>query len=130
VNTQNKASASTDTLMSALREPDRFLQETVAGARADWERCRSDLTHFAQREPETALLSALAAGYLLRMLPVAGMVRLSVRLALALVKPAALVYGGAKIWEKVRNDAQTGQITKAVSASRVRAAADAATAGE
>jgi len=91
--------------MSALREPDRFVQETVAAARTSLDRCRSDLSAYAQLEPEKALLSALAAGYVLRMLPVAGIVRLLVRLVLGLFKPAALVYGGAKVWEKVRNDA-------------------------
>ena len=67
------------------------------------DRCLSDVTAFARRQPEKALLSALAAGYVLRMLPLMGLARFFIRFALCLLKPAAFIYGGAKLWEKVQN---------------------------
>jgi hypothetical protein len=96
--------SSTETALEALREPDQFLQQTVHEARANVNRCLSDVTAFARREPEKALLSALAAGYVLRMLPVTGLARMFIRLALCLLKPAAFIYGGAKLLQKVQNN--------------------------
>ena len=86
---------------SALRDPDRFLVDSVGTARANLNRCISDAAEFARREPEKALGTAVAAGYLLRMLPVAGIISLIVRVALALVRPALVIYSGAKLWQKI-----------------------------
>jgi hypothetical protein len=83
-------------------QPDHFVQETVAGARAQMERCLKDVTSYAQRSPEKALLSALVGGYVLRMLPLTRILSGVLGLALGLLKPAALIYGSAKLWEKTR----------------------------
>ena len=85
-----------------LAQPDRFVQETVAAARAQMERCVTDVTSFAQRSPEKALLSALAGGYVLRMVPVTSILSGVIRLALVLLKPAVLIYGAAKLWQKTQ----------------------------
>jgi len=69
------------------------------------DRCMGDAVSYTQREPEKALLSALAAGYVLRLLPLAGIVKMFIRLSLALLKPAAFIYGGAKLWQKAQNGA-------------------------
>ena len=52
-----------------------------------------------RHSPGTAMLSALACGYLLRSLPVGAIVTAQVRLMLALVRPALFIYGTAKVYE-------------------------------
>jgi hypothetical protein len=59
-----------------------------------------DLTAYTQLYPEKALLWAVGGGYLLRMLPITGILGALIRLVLMLVKPAALIYGVAKVWQK------------------------------
>ena len=78
--------------------------ETVAEARAQIERCVTDISGYAQRSPEKALLSALACGYVLRMLRLTRILSGTIRLALRLLKPAALVYGATKLWQKSQED--------------------------
>jgi len=90
-----------------LAQPDRFVQETVAAARSQMERCLTDVTSYAQRSPEKALLSALAGGYVLRMLPVTRILAGAIRLVLVLLKPAALIYGAAKLWQKTQGVVQS-----------------------
>jgi len=89
----------------ALAQPDRFVQETLAAARAQVERGVTDVTRYARQSPEKALLSALAGGYILRMLPVRCILGGFVRLTLMLLKPAALIYGAAKLWQKTQEGA-------------------------
>jgi hypothetical protein len=89
----------------ALAQPDRFVQETLAAVRAHVERGVTDVTRYAQRSPEKALISALAGGYVLRMLPVTRILGGIVRLTLVLLKPAALIYGAAKLWQKTQGGA-------------------------
>lgn len=86
--------------MSAFADPDRFLKDTYESARTGVDRCVGEAADYAQREPAKALLSALAAGYVLRMLPVGGLVRMLISLLSLLVKPAVLCYGGAKLWKE------------------------------
>ncbi len=92
---------------SAIREPDiaqadRFAQETLSSARAHAERCLADVIDYARTSPEKALLSAVAGGYVLRMLPLTRILAALVGVALLLLKPAALIFGVAKLWQKVQ----------------------------
>lgn len=71
-----------------------------------WEKFRSraqdswdDVGARAQVQPHRALLSAVAVGYLLRLLPVTRIVGGVIGLMLTLLKPAAIVYGAAKLWQ-------------------------------
>jgi hypothetical protein len=45
---------------------------------------------------------AVAAGWLLTQLPVFGILGLVVRVALALLKPALVVFGGVKAWQLIQ----------------------------
>jgi hypothetical protein len=90
----------------ALREPDRFLEETVAAARENLERCVSEIRDCAQQQPEKALLGALATGCVLRVLPLSRLVRTCVRLGFAMLKPAVVIYGGAKLWQMLQDRGQ------------------------
>lgn len=102
MNPSQASSPATETAVSALRDPDRFLQGVATTARADFDRCLGDAAAFARKEPEKALLSALAVGYVLRILPITSIVRLFFRFVLALLKPAIFIYGGAKLWRTVQ----------------------------
>ena len=86
---------------AAFSEPDRYISQAVSDARAGIERSRKDLTAYAQLQPEKALLTAVAVGYALRVLPTTRILSGLVHLTLALLKPAALAYGAAKVWQKV-----------------------------
>ncbi len=87
-------------------QPDRFVQETFDSVRTQAERCLADVTRYARRSPENTILAAVAGGYVLRMLPLTRILGGVSRLALGLVKPAILIYGVAKLWNKaqVRED--------------------------
>ncbi len=81
-----------------------MLENTLSSARDQVDRCVDDVTSFARREPGKALLSALAGGYLLRMLPVTRILGVLLGLALVILKPAALIYGVATLWRKTRDE--------------------------
>lgn len=57
---------------------------------------------YIRREPDQAVLWALAAGYVLRMLPLAAILNGLVRLLLVTLRPAILIFGATKVWETVR----------------------------
>ena len=95
------ASSGEDTSTFTLPQPDRFVQECFAMARANMKHCHEEAAGYARQEPEKALLVALAAGYFLRILPVAAILSRILCFALALLKPATLLYGAAKLWYKV-----------------------------
>lgn len=59
----------------------------------------ADCESYVKRSPGNAMLTAFAAGYLFKMLPVEAIVAAQVRLALSLVRPALFVYGAAKAYE-------------------------------
>ena len=98
---QESEAGVTEKVMSALNEPDRFVQETVAAARTTFDRCVAEASDYIRTEPVKALGTAAAAGFALRVLPVARIVNTLLRVTLALVRPAMLVYGGAKVWQKI-----------------------------
>lgn len=90
-----------DKVMSALKEPDRFLEDTFASARAGADRCVADATSYVRTEPVKAIATAAVAGFAMRILPMRRIVNTFLYVALALLKPAVLIYGGAKVWQKM-----------------------------
>lgn len=98
---QESEAGAADKVMSALNEPDRFVKETVAAARAGLDRYVADASDYVRTEPMKALATAAAAGFVLRVLPVTRIVNTLFRVTLALLKPAMLVYGGAKVWHEL-----------------------------
>ena len=80
-----------------LAEPERFLDDAIGKVRENVDQFRKDAVSFVKREPEKALLSALAAGYVLRTLPVLPIVGLLARVTVGVVKPLALSYLAAKV---------------------------------
>ena len=80
-----------------LAEPDRLLDNAIGKVRDNVDQMRKDAVSYLRREPEKALLSALAAGYVLRSLPVLPIVGLLARVTVGVVKPLALSYLVAKV---------------------------------
>lgn len=99
---RRKNGAESETREPVIAQPDRFVQETLSSVRAQADRCLTDVTSYARSAPEKALLSAVAGGYVLRMLPLTRILSGLIRLALLLLKPAAFIYGLAKLWQKVQ----------------------------
>lgn len=82
----------------SARSPEQFLEDRFNLARETVQHSLDDLEAYVQLRPQQALLSALGAGYVLRMLPTTRLLGGTIRLALSLLKPAALIYGLSKIW--------------------------------
>ncbi len=87
---------------SAWQSPEGFVADNFDAARAGVERSVKDAAAYAQLYPEKALLWAVGSGYVLRMLPLMGILGALIRVVLALLKPLALIYGAAKIWQKAQ----------------------------
>ena len=60
-----------------------------------YQRCQNQV----RKSPATALLGAVAAGYLLHRLPVRAILVTQIRLLSALAPPALFLLGGAKLYE-------------------------------
>ena len=97
-----KRTQPTTTLASAWQEPEEFVQQTYAKVREEVDKSMKDATAYAQLYPEKALLWAAGGGYMLRMLPLVGILGGLIRVVLMLAKPAALFYGAAKFWQKAQ----------------------------
>ena len=54
---------------------------------------------YVRENPTQAVLSALGAGFVLRLLPLAALVGLLVRLALFLARPALFIYGAFTLYK-------------------------------
>ena len=85
---------------SLLREPEAYLQDRLTHVWSRIKRSRKDLLAYTELQPEKALLWAAGGGYLLRLLPLKGILGTLIRIVLALLKPVALFYGGVKAWQK------------------------------
>lgn len=78
-------------------EPDRFLNDAMESVRENAGQLRKDAISFVKREPEKALLSALALGYVVRALPLLPILGLVTRVTLGVFKPLAVSYLAAKV---------------------------------
>ena len=90
------------------------IEESISGkwleTRSTLDQYLRDGEEYVRAEPLKAVAYAAATGYVLRMLPVGTIVGGLLSLALAAVKPAALVYGAAKGYEllnRPKEDPQT-----------------------
>ena len=80
------------------KRPLASLDELLQPAGAKFAAYRAEAVGFAQRSPEKALLWAVAAGYVLRLLPITRIVSLALTLLQVAWKPAALIFGGRALW--------------------------------
>lgn len=64
---------------------------------------------YVRQNPSQAVLSALAAGFVLRLLPLGAIIGALVRLALLAVRPAVFIYGAVSLYKHFQNTASDHQ---------------------
>jgi len=72
-----------------------FLCNAQQGVRHRYQRCQNQI----RKSPTTAVLGAVAVGYLLHRLPVRAILVTQVRVLLALAPPALFLLGAVKLYE-------------------------------
>lgn len=87
------------------RSPEQFIQDHLAALKTTAQHCLDDLGAYTQLHPHQTLLSALGAGYALRVLPTTRILGGVIHLALLMLKPAALIYGVSKLWHATQKSA-------------------------
>lgn len=87
------------------RSPEQFIEDQLAALKTNAQHCLDDLGAYTQLHPHQTLLSALGAGYALRVLPTARILGGVIHLALLMLKPAALIYGVSKLWHGTQKSA-------------------------
>ena len=65
--------------------------------------CLHDCEDFVRKSPTKAMLGAVAAGYLLRNLPLKSILITKIRILAALAPPALVLYGAAKVMEMLQD---------------------------
>ena len=90
---------------SPSRSPEQFMEDQLGALKTNAQRCLDDLGAHTQLYPHQTLLWALGTGYALRALPTTRILGGVVRLSVALLKPAALVYGVSKLWHATQKNA-------------------------
>jgi hypothetical protein len=96
----------------AMKDPNEVIQSAANTVRAQFNGYVDRAVAYTRDEPEKAVFLALSAGYLLRGLPLVGILRLLIRLVFALLKPTAILYGGAKIWSEIEPDGRKPRMQK------------------
>ncbi len=85
------------------RSPEQFIEDQLAALKANAQQCLDDVTAHTKGHPHQTVLWALGTGYVLRVLPTMRILGGAVRLSVALLKPAALLYGVSKLWHATQN---------------------------
>ncbi len=86
---------------NVLHQPTELAREAFASLRTKCGPYFEEVQNYVIAEPQKALLSAVAVGYVLRVLPVVRIASTLLRIAAALAVPAAVVFGGARVLRKV-----------------------------
>src|SRR5690348_6384753 len=86
----------------SLRSFEHLIQDQISNTRALIDDNVREAEAFVRRDPTKAILWAVGAGYLLRMLPVTAIINAFVRALLAMIRPAALLFGVAKVWDALQ----------------------------
>jgi hypothetical protein len=72
--------------------------------RERWDEVIGQTEEYVRANPTRSLLYGVAAGFILDRLPVFGILRVLVRLLLAALKPALLIYGATKLYQLLKSD--------------------------
>ncbi|MDZ4288993.1 MAG: hypothetical protein U0984_13585 [Prosthecobacter sp.] len=84
---------------------DAGINEMLHKAEASLVHCVHDCEDCVRQAPLKSVLAAAAAGYLLRHVPVRALIVANVRLLTALAPPALVLYGAAKVYEYLQEQA-------------------------
>lgn len=101
---------------TATARPARSVEEGLNVALNNAQQCVrtkiEECEESVRQSPATALVAAAAAGYCLHHLPVRAIVVAHVRLLAALVPPALFLFGAAKVYEFLQNEAESAPASK------------------
>ncbi len=86
----------------AARSPEQFIADKYHDLRTNAQRRLAEVDAHTKLHPHQTILWALGAGYALRVLPTTRILAGVTRLAVALLKPAAVAYGVSKLWQVSR----------------------------
>lgn len=96
--------------MPRIQTPTASLEEMIghrlSGARSTFEQSLHEGEEYIRREPVRAVLWAMGAGYLLRLLPIGAVFSAITGLLLTMLRPAALFFAVAKGWEMLQRPDQ------------------------
>ena len=104
--------------MAILKDPDHFIHEAVTAARNGLDRLVADGNDYFRKEPSKALVAAATGALVLRILPVTRIVRTLLQITLGVLKPAMLVYGGAKLWQGMHEENPPDRMSNGDGANR------------
>lgn len=82
-----------------------LLSNARQGIRHRYQRCENQI----RKSPTTAVLGAVAAGYLLHRMPVRSILVTQVRVLSALIPPVLFLFGAAKLYEFLQRQELTRQ---------------------
>lgn len=71
----------------------------MRNAREGFASTQKECENWVRKSPTTAMLGAIAIGYLLNRVPLRAILLMKVRVLLALARPALLLFGAAKLYE-------------------------------
>lgn len=78
-----------------------------SGMAPDWNQLTERTEQYAREEPAKAVGLAFLAGLVLTILPIGGLISGVMHFALTLVRPALLVLGAMKLYEKLQERGDT-----------------------
>lgn len=90
---------------SPARSPEQYIEDHLSALKTNAQHCLDDVVAYTQLHPHETLPCAVGAGYALRVLPTARILGGVIRLALLMMKPAALLYGVSKLWHAAQKTA-------------------------
>jgi hypothetical protein len=117
------AMAETQTSAPAPQSIDAGIDAMIHKAEQSITHVVHDCEDFIRQSPTKAVVGALAAGYLLRNLPLRALLVAKVRLITALAPPALVLYGAAKVYEFIQEQSQSQPQSDTAASAGDRAAA-------
>ncbi len=89
--------------------PNNFMQGDMSDLKQRMADFQSQTEQYVRDNPTQAVLSAVGAGFVLRLLPLGAILGLIVKLLLSLAKPALFIYGAITVYKHfVTNTEQEG----------------------
>jgi hypothetical protein len=79
--------------------PGSFLNGDMSDLKQRFSDLHTQTEQYVRDNPSQAVLSAIGAGFVLRLLPLGAIVGLLVRLLLSLARPALFIYGAVAVYK-------------------------------
>jgi hypothetical protein len=86
--------------------PTNFMNGDMSDLKQRLADFQTQAEEYVRGNPSQAMLSAIGAGFILRLLPLGAIVGMLVRLVLALARPALFVYGAVAVYKHFTTQAE------------------------